>query len=88
MTRLIYSNGLLNLLYVSDEILKALSPEGATNREDTKKQLANLKEHENIVSQYKDLIQEQVDKPLEYINFLTPTYLSGFKYFNEDLMLL
>ena len=50
----------MNELNVSDEILKGLSPHGANSREDTKKQLANLKEHESIVSQYKDLIQEQV----------------------------
>ena len=61
------------MLNVSDEILKALSAEGANNREDTKKQLANLKEHENIVSQYKDLIQEQVHRcTVKYLNFLTP----------------
>jgi len=38
-------------------MLKSLSP---TSRADSNKQLANLKEHESIVLQYKDLIQEQV----------------------------
>jgi len=42
-----------------DDIVKALSP--SNNLKDSKKQLANLKEHESIVSQYKDLIQEQVN---------------------------
>ncbi|XP_053393471.1 general vesicular transport factor p115-like isoform X2 [Mercenaria mercenaria] len=41
---------------VEHDILKALS---SNNREESKKQLANLKEHESIVTQYKDLIQEQ-----------------------------
>ena len=44
-------------LTFSDEMLKSLSP---TSRADSNKQLANLKEHESIVLQYKDLIQEQV----------------------------
>ncbi|KAL4240944.1 Vesicle-mediated ER to Golgi transport protein [Mactra antiquata] len=42
------------------DILRALSPNN--NREESKKQLANIKEHESIVSQYKDLIQEQDDR--------------------------
>lgn len=45
------------IVHVTDDILKALS---SNNREESKKQLANLKEHESIVTQYKDLIQEQV----------------------------
>ncbi|XP_052780559.1 general vesicular transport factor p115-like [Mya arenaria] len=45
---------------VEHDILKALSP--SNNIKDNKKQLANLKEHESIVSQYKDLIQEQDER--------------------------
>ncbi|XP_060552490.1 general vesicular transport factor p115-like isoform X2 [Ruditapes philippinarum] len=44
---------------VEHDILKALS---SNNREESKKQLANLKEHESIVTQYKDLIQEQDER--------------------------
>ncbi|KAH3872422.1 general vesicular transport factor p115-like isoform X2 [Dreissena polymorpha] len=42
---------------VEHDIIKALSP--TNNSKDSKQQLANLKEHESIVAQYKDLIQEQ-----------------------------
>lgn len=52
-------NVIFSVNFVSDDILKALS---SNNREDSKKQLANLKEHESIVTQYKDLIQEQVSR--------------------------